>query len=231
MSASDVATSVLPGIQADINKHLDIVKGVVPPQPDLVSQYNALTARVNEIQTNIASDTLTTIGPKISDLQSDLTTLNDEVKRVARKGGSGLLGDIYTEIQSINAALFIETSTLVGMLFGGIVASNWHVGNRAATPTGPTSIPAPLMVIYYFVYGAALFPLALLYGALWDTPAWRSTIIPLFEVPTGLFVPLVSYRPRTDMTSYTAGKTLLRLACYFLLACLGLTIYLINFNT
>jgi hypothetical protein len=230
MSASDVATSVLPGIQADIHKHLDILKAATTPQPDLVSQYDALTARVNEIQMHVADDTLITIGPKISSLQSDLTTLNDQVKRVTRKGGGGFIGDIYTEIQSINAALFIETSTLVGMLFGGIVASNWHVGNKASKPAVPTSIPAQLMVVYYFVYGAALFPLALLYGALWDTPAWRSTIIPLFEVPTGLFVPLVSYRPRTDITSYTAGKTLLRLACYFLLACLGLTIYLINFN-
>lgn len=230
MSASDVADSVLPGIQTDIDKHLETLNALPTPRPELVSKYNDLTKRGTEIRANIADDTLITIGPKLSNLQSDLTALNAEVKRATRKGGGGIIGDIYAEIQSINASLFIEITTLIGMFFGGVVSSNWYVGKRATTGAAPSSIPGYVMVMYYFIYGAFLFPIGLLYGALGDTPAWRATIMPLYEVPTGFYNPLISYRPRADVTSYTAGKTLLRLACYFMLACLGLTIYLINFN-
>ena len=229
MSASDIANSVLPTILSDINTNIAILNAMTPPPKDMIDKYNILTGRATDIQANIATYTLITIGPAISSIQSDLTALDVQVKRMQRKGGAGLIGDIYEEIQDINTNLFILASTLVGMLFGGIIGSNWYVSKATASPA-VSSIPRAVYVIYYFVYGAVLFPLVLLYGALWDTPAWRAVIIPLWEVPTGLFNPLVSYRSKTDVSSYTAGKTLLRFASAILLVCLAFTIYLINFN-
>lgn len=229
-NTQQLANTLLGPIQADIQGHIDSLQARSPPPQDIINQYNDLNKRAEDIKANTTDDYITA-SSKISALQSDLTALNIQTKRAVRKGGSGIMGDIVEEVKSVNSDLFILTSTLVGMLFGGIVASNWYVGKvKAAPPAGPSSVLPQFKVIFYFVYGAVLFPIALLYGALLDTPAWRAVFIPLFEVPTGLYSPLISYRPMIGVMSHTIGKSVLRLACYILLICLAGTIYLINFN-
>ena len=227
MSASDLANAQIPLIKANIKTRIDNLNTMSPPPQDIIDKYNALDREANNIQTSISSYTLMTIGPVLSDLQSKLTTLNIETARAVRKGGSGIMGDIFEEIKQINSDLFVLVSTLVGMFFGGIVTSNWYVGKVNQSPAQNIS---KLQILFYFIYGGILFPFALLYGALIDTPAWRSILIPLYEVPTGLYNPLISYRPKTTLESYSIGKNVLKIACYILLICLSGTIYLINFN-
>jgi len=229
-NTQQLSNTLLGPIQADIQGRINTLSARSPPPQDIINKYNDLNKRAEDIKANTTDDYITA-SSKISTLQSDMTALNIQTARVVRKGGSGIMGDIFEEAKLINTELFILTSTLVGMLFGGIVASNWYVGKvKAAPPAGPSSILPQIKIIYYFVYGAVLFPIALLYGALLDTPAWRAVFIPLFEVPTGFYSPLVSYRPTIGVMSHTIGKSVLRLACYILLACLAVTIYLINFN-
>jgi hypothetical protein len=227
MSASDLANAQIPSIKANIKTRIDNLNTMSPPPQDIIDKYNALDNEANNIQASISNYTLLTIGPVLSDLQSKLTTLNIETGRALRKGGSGLMGDIFEEIKQINSDLFVLVSTIVGMVFGGIVTSNWYVGKVNQSPAENISI---LKILFYFIYGGLLFPFALLYAVLIDTPAWRSIIIPLYEVPTGLYNPLISYRPKTTLESYSIGKNVLKIACYILLICLVGTIYLINFN-
>ena len=230
-NTQEFTNTLLTPIKTDIQNQIAMLNLKSPKPHDIIKKYEALNTRATEIETNQSGSDYITISSKISTLQSDLTTLNMETKRAVRKGGEGLMGDIFEEIKLINSDLFILTSTLVGMLFGGIVSSNWHVGNmKQNPPVEPTSIYPQVKILFYFIYGAVLFPLALLYGALMDTPAWRAILIPLFEVPMGFYNPLISYRPKMNILTYSVGKNVLRLVCYILLICLAGTIYLINFN-
>jgi hypothetical protein len=231
-NTQQLANTLLGPIQADIQGRINTLNAKSPPPQDIINKYNDLNQRAENIKANTTDDYITA-SSKISALQSDLTTLNIQTTRAVRKGGSGIMGDIFEEVKLINSDLFILTSTLLGMLFGGIVASNWHIGKVKASPpvlVSKNSVLPQVKVIFYFIYGAVLFPLALLYGAFMDTPAWRSIIIPLFEVSTLFYNPFVSYKSSMNVVSYTIGKNALRIACYILLGCLAGTIYLINFN-
>jgi hypothetical protein len=225
-----LANTLLIPIQSDINTQINTLKARSPPPEDIINKYNELNKRAEDLKKNTTDDYIT-ISSKISALQSDLTALNIQTKRVIRKGGAGIVGEIIEETKSINIELFVLTTTLVGMLFGGIIASNWYIGKIKATPpVGRSSLLPQIKVIFYFVYGAVLFPLPLLYGALFDTPSWRAIFIPLMEVPAGLYNPLFSYRPTMNAATNMLGKSVLRLSCYILLGCFAFMLYLINFN-
>jgi len=59
-------------------------------------------------------------------------------------------------------------SVILGFLFGGIIMSNTFAEDAFWA-----------IKIYYFIYGAALFPISISMGAI-SPPYWVSTIIPLF---------------------------------------------------
>jgi hypothetical protein len=74
---------------------------------------------------------------------------------------------------------FAASSVFGAFMLGGTVMSNVYINE---------SLP---MRFFYFVYGAALFPLSLVYGIIL-TPTWHSGIFPLIE-RTKSRIPFFSY--------------------------------------
>ena len=84
-----------------------------------------------------------------------------------------------------------------GAILGGIILSNKYAGDHFWG-----------IKLFYFIYGAAFFPITLIYGAI-KPPFWVSTIIPLsptvpYEPPKAELIPESTVPP--SITSSGAGK-------------------------
>ncbi len=97
---------------------------------------------------------------------------------------------------------------IVGAVLGGIVAANHFVGEAFWA-----------IKLYYFVYGAALFPFTLVFGVI-KTPYWHANLAPLFKrdtvEPMTLFQRWFTFENPTvaaEDLRLAAGKTLLRILC------------------
>jgi len=78
-------------------------------------------------------------------------------------------------------------SLIIGFLFGGIIMSNSFAEDKFWA-----------IKIYYFIYGAALFPISISMGAV-APPYWVSTFIPLFLTKNVPGVPMVPMVPRVPV--------------------------------
>lgn len=82
-----------------------------------------------------------------------------------KKSGESNVMILTAKTYAVQTALIV---VVVGsILFGGIIAVNSYIKE-----------PFLPIRLFYFIYGAALFPLALLGGAV-KPPAWKATIFPL----------------------------------------------------
>jgi hypothetical protein len=97
---------------------------------------------------------------------------------------------------------------VVGAILGGIVAANHFVAE-----------PFWAIKLYYFVYGAALFPVALGFGVA-KPPFWHASVAPLFKrdtvEPLTLFQRWFTFENPTvaaEDLRLNAGKALLRMLC------------------
>jgi hypothetical protein len=70
--------------------------------------------------------------------------------------------------------VLINATLAIGMLLGGIIASNMYVKE-----------PFVLMRIFYFAYGALLFPLPILFSIV-KPPYWNAQILPVYPRAEGL---------------------------------------------
>jgi hypothetical protein len=97
---------------------------------------------------------------------------------------------------------------VVGAILGGIVVANHFVAEAFWA-----------IKLYYFVYGAALFPVSLAFGVA-KPPFWHASVAPLFKrdtvEPMTLFQRWFTFEnptvPAEDLR-LAAGKTLLRMLC------------------
>jgi len=88
-------------------------------------------------------------------------------------------------------------AVVLGALLGGIIMSNTYASDYFWG-----------IKVFYFIYGAAFFPLSLIYGAI-KTPYWVSGLIPLSEItprqvptePPPLPTPVAKATPATTITS------------------------------
>jgi len=195
----------------------------------LIADYTKLQTRVMTDLSGIASFTITSFPAEINTINTTLAAL--DLRKVAylkpitapkEVTFNSILLDTWNEIQE--NIMFL--TTVVGMMFGCIVASHWII--IADLPLDKNVL---LYHLFYAFFGALLFPIPILYGLV-NPPMWRAALIPLFERsgndPSWMSFPginLFTYA-RPTPSDLPVGKGLLRVMCGIVTALIGISIYL-----
>jgi hypothetical protein len=134
-----------------------------PSDKDAVAlsiRYNTLLTTINKSIKDIDSASVNVIAAQQSSYNSQLDDLNTEKN------------EIITRINGVTSGYIIrQVSYALGMLFAVIIITNKMVGEKWQ------------FLMLYALWGAILYPFVLLYG-LYDPPAWRALLIPIFELPS-----------------------------------------------
>jgi len=109
---------------------------------------------------------------------------------------------------------FALASVFSAFIFGGIVVSNTYIEESF------------LIRVFYFIYGAALFPISLIYGIFY-TPTWHSALFPLFE-KTKANIPLFSYKKPTALDPSGGNKFPLMICCIINLLLVWISLSLLS---
>lgn len=195
----------------------------------LIADYTTLQTKVRTDLSGIASFTITSFPTEVNSINTQLAAL--DVRKVAylkpitiprEVTFNSIMLDTWGEIKE-NIMLL---TTVVGMMFGCIVASHWLI-----TADMPLDKNVILYHLFYAFFGALLFPIPILYGVV-NPPMWRAALIPLFERkgsdPSWMSFPginLFTYATPTP-TDLPIGKGLLRVMCGVVTALMGVSIYL-----
>jgi hypothetical protein len=198
--------SQLKSFLTEIDSAVTVIKGTKEPNQQIIDDYATLKRDI-DASINAASTTETTA--LTSQMSGFQTRKLDIDKRKAEfmfkaKPNAYTLSDFaqITLGETLNTILFIVFC--IAVVFGGTVASHYV-------------IERPLVYrLFYFVYGAALFPLSLAYG-MWSPTYWRSTVFPLVEkgtegsilttFPFSFFWSFVAFSPPTPRDAETMGFT------------------------
>lgn len=117
------------------------------------------------------STTDNTPPPEIPDPEALLSQLDDlDTAKEAEENKSFNWTRFGKKITSVMMFYGTIISIAIGAVLGGIIMSNIYASD-----------PFWGIKLYYFIYGAAFFPLSLIYGAV-KTPYWVSGIIPLYSL-------------------------------------------------
>ena len=123
-------------------------------------KYNTLLISINQSIKDINGASVNVIAAQQSSYNSQLDDLNTQKN------------EIITRINGVTTGYVIrQVSYGLGMLFAVIIITNKMVGEKWQ------------FLMLYALWGAILYPLVLLYG-LYDPPAWRALLIPIFELPS-----------------------------------------------
>lgn len=132
--------------------------------------------------------------PKDTGMMNDLVSLSNEIVTIVNAWQTTDLDQLRTKAKGFQdkyesyrvqipviSGLAVSTGQNIlaihiafSVLFGGIIGSHFFIETTM------------LKRLYYFVYGATLFPFTLL-AAIYQPPLWRATLIPLTEGSRGLF--------------------------------------------
>ena len=216
-----------------IQKRVAEIEADKTTSQDLLRRYRALLADARATQAD-AQATLTRVTKKKEGFQSmgpatagaplfktpdellvELATLNemkeDEEDKVFSWSRFG-----WRIWGMVSKALFYGAMAL-GAAMGGVILSNTYMS------TGYWGTR-----LFYFVYGAAFFPLVLLYGLI-SPPVWYASIAPLYpkdlSKPAGMFDALFSYQMYDavkDADSISSDKITMRIISGVCLAVFGL---------
>ena len=198
----------------NIDTSIGKVQGLATPDTTLLSDYTTLKTDIQTIYSAYVNTNITVLTTKTQDFQVRLDALDARLAALLPKPVSK--EPTAAEVASMTAkktgATILFVTIIFGMILGGIVMSH-------------TFIETPLMYrLYYFMYGAAMFPMSLAYGV-YDPPIWRAALFPLFEKggePAALKVPPLSFiwsliafsAPNPDdYDTIGVFKNVLRLAC------------------
>lgn len=190
----------------EIDTSITTIQGTTEPNEELITNYTSLKTDI-ETSINSASTTeLTALTSKLNEQQGTLYSLHRQKAEFMFKAkpNAYTFAD-FTQMtlgKTLNTVLFIVFCLAV--VFGGTVASHYV-------------IEKPLVYrLYYFVYGAALFPVSLAYGV-FNPTYWRSTLFPLVEkgsegsllttFPFSLFWSFIAFSPPTPRDAETIGYT------------------------
>lgn len=117
------------------------------------------------------STTDNTPPPEIPDPEALLSQLDDlDTAKEAEENKSFNWTRFGKKITSVMMFYGTIISIAIGAVLGGIIMSNAYASD-----------PFWGIKVYYFIYGAAFFPLSLIYGAV-KTPYWVSGTIPLYSL-------------------------------------------------
>lgn len=229
-AAKPTITSEFQILLKDSNESLVAIGGVKVPDAVLQDEFRVL---IKEIEETIAAEATMDLSVYTTRLQ-ELTTKYDGLKSRKIKFLADTNPNLYTLADlamltygtAMDTALFFLMVTAV--LLGGSIAANIFVDKTL------------VYRLYYFVYGAALFPFTLLYG-LFDPPYWRSTLFPwvqrgeessaMSKFPLSLLWNLISFAKPSPFDEETLGfsKMLLRFLVVGLLSAI-VALYFIVFR-
>jgi hypothetical protein len=195
----------------------------------LIADYTALQSRIATDLSGISNFTVSSFPIEINAINTQLSALDTRkveylkpITSPKKVTFNSLISDTWFEIKG-NIVLL---TTVVGMMFGCIVASHWLI-----TVDMPIDKNVLLYHIFYAIFGALLFPIPILYGLV-NPPMWRAALIPLFKIkggdPEWMSYPginLFTYvQPTAD--DLPVGKGIIRVMCGIVTALIGISIYL-----
>jgi hypothetical protein len=222
-----VLASIKASVQSSLNE-LNNVKANDSTKTGLIANYTAISAEIDTASANIATYTAETFPTELSKINGEISALDD--KKVAYLDTftitndvsfGSILQDVWKEIKNN----VIVITTVLGLIFGSIVSSEWYVVSDTLTTK------STLYILFYAFFGALLFPIPVVYGLI-HPPMWRAPLIPLFEKDENS-PDWISY-PGISLFTYVAptpdeiptGKTILRVMCGIVVALIGLSIWI-----
>jgi hypothetical protein len=151
-----------------IRARLQAVKNDTTTSAALLSQYTTLQEKANSDLTVVKAYDLSGALPTPDSLLSELDTLDAAKEKEENQTFN------WTRFRknTTKIAMFYVTIIFVtlGFLLGGIIMSNVYAADAFWG-----------IKLFYFIYGAAFFPLSLIYGAV-KAPYWVSGIMPLYPL-------------------------------------------------
>jgi len=191
----------------DIDRSLSDISGV-PIKSDASGQaitnmkesYKALEVKVNKQIEGWSKTDITLLSSTLQEYKSEKEKLDEKRKPLLPEGSLDLsFSGLAHNIAQKTLQNFATISVISAFIFGGVVMSNVYVNE-------------PLLLrLFYFVYGAALFPFSLLYGII-NTPTWHAAVFPLVE-RTKSALPLFSYSKPSAYSATGGNKIPLLLCC------------------
>jgi hypothetical protein len=188
----------LTAASSTISNRLDVVKSNTNITPELIKQYTTLndkvTSALNTIKTADPLDDTAALPVVASadDLLVELDVLDNQVDEIAAKTanvGRRMWNIVRRGMPYITVFLFIA-----GAILGGVIASNIYATESFWA-----------IKLYYFVYGAALFPVSLAIGA-YNPPTWAAGFIPLNTTsPPPVAAPITPVAPPTSKSVAAAA--------------------------
>ena len=231
MDVSTFGPPVLKALQQNIKSSLSELNHVQPTNKDittLISDYTSLNKSIQTDLSGISQFTISTFPTRVNELNNKVSTLDTRKVRCLEAVTGPKVVTIYTILADIWTDMknnIIGITTIIGMIFGCIVASHWYVSSNMDIGMNM------FYSLFYSFFGALLFPIPILYGLIYP-PMWRAPLIPLFKKddssPAWINYPginLFTYiAPRPD--DLPMGKTILRIMCGIVTGLIGSSFYL-----
>lgn len=190
----------------EIDSSITLIKGTTNPDEGLITKYGSLKKAIEDTINGATSVDITALTASLQAHQNAKLDLDKEKATFMFKAKP----NAYTLSDFAKMTLGKTLDTVLLCIFclvvvlGGTIASHYVIDKPLAYR------------LYYFVYGAALFPFSLAYGAVSPT-YWRSTIFPLFEkgsegsiltsFPLSFFWSFFAFSPPTPRDTETIGYT------------------------
>lgn len=152
---------VLKDVKAQIDSTLKVLEGTQPKDTGLMTELMTLSSEVVVAANAWQTTELSELQAKAKELSGRYDAFRPRIPLI--QGFAASTGEMILNL-------------LVGLavLVGGIIGSHYFID---------VSIQQRL---FYFIYGAALFPITLLFACFVPPTVWRASLIPLVEGTPGL---------------------------------------------
>jgi hypothetical protein len=211
--ASGILNMGKPAITTELQKYIDDSKAAITaidattePDRNLSADYGVLIDDLTAVVNTEASTDITVYTSKLVELKGRYDALN--TRKVQFMASASPSVYTLTDLAQLTYGTALDTVLLfvitTAIILGGTIMSHVFIEE---------SLPYRL---YYFVYGAALFPFSIIYGIFY-TPFWRSTIFPwvlkgeesssMSRFPASVFWNLIAYSAPSPLDKETLGNT------------------------
>ena len=180
LAAKDTRASTLADQKASITEvsntistRMMVVTGNTNISPELVKKYTELnekiTTALNDIKAADPLDDTTPLPviPSEEEFRISIDDLDNQYEEELTKKAN-LGRRLWNKLRSVMPYITIIIC-IIGAILGGIISANTHADE-----------PFWAIKIYYFFYGAILFPISLGFGA-YSPPEWKSGFIPIIS--------------------------------------------------
>jgi len=180
LAAKDTRASTLADQKASITEvsntistRMMVVTGNTNISPELVKKYTELnekiTTALNDIKAADPLDDTTPLPviPSEEEFRISIDDLDNQYEEELTKKAN-LGRRLWNKLRSVMPYITIIIC-IIGAILGGIISANTHANE-----------PFWAIKIYYFFYGAILFPISLGFGA-YSPPEWKSGFIPIIS--------------------------------------------------